>query len=310
MLTLTTSSGALTTEVVTVKVWQLPLPGGLQLELVAIPGGEFLMGSPAQEKGRDAYSHMPETTDVEVEAQRRVRLPDFAMTRTPISQSHWLAVANLEPVERLLNADPAQAKGSELPVECVSWNDAREWCARLNRHLSHQLGEASAVVELPSEVQWEYACRAGSSTAFHFGDTIDAAWANYNAVFKYGVGKSGVYLNRITPVGAYGLVNRWGLADMHGNVWEWCQDLWHPSLDQGPTDGSAWLEPAADLPETIGQQRLLRGGAWFVNPGRCRSACRIHVRPDDVNYDVGFRVVCYLQNPSVNPLIPQHLAAS
>lgn len=108
-------------------------------------------------------------------------------------------------------------------------------------------------------------------------------------------------------MGAYGLVNRWGLADMHGNVWEWCQDLWHPSPDQGLTDGSARLEPEADLPETIAQQRLLRGGAWFVNPGRCRSDCRIHVRPDDVSYDVGFRVVC-LQNPSINPLIPQHSA--
>jgi formylglycine-generating enzyme required for sulfatase activity len=296
MLTLTTSSGALTTEVVTVKVRQLPLPGGLLLELVAIAAGEFLMGSPAQEKGRNAYSHRPEATNVNVEAQRRVRLPAFAMARTPISQSQWRAVADLPQVERPLSVDPAQAKGAELPVECVSWNDAREWCARLNRYLGLQLAEASVEVMLPSEAQWEYACRAGSDSAFHFGDTLDPAWANYDGNYSYGAGKIGVYLNRTSPVGAYGLVNSWGLADLHGGVWEWCQDLWHPSPERAPSDGSAWLEPAADLPEVIAQSRLLRGGSWNFDPGNCRSAFRNNIHPGHQHYPVGFRVCCLPQD--------------
>jgi formylglycine-generating enzyme required for sulfatase activity len=295
MLTLTTSSGAVTTEVVPVKLWQLPLPGGLPLELVAIPEGGFWMGSPDQEEGRNAYGHLPEAMNADVEAQRWVRLPAFAMARTPINQAQWRAVADLPQVERQLNVDPAQAKGAELPVECVSWNDAREWCARLNRYLGDRLSEKSPLVELPSEAQWEYACRAGSVTAFHFGDTLDAAWVNYDGNYTYGKGKPGAYLNRTSPVGVYGLVNRWGLADLHGNVWEWCRDRWHPSPDEGPTDGSAWLAPAADLPQMIAQNRLLRGGSWVDHPENCRSAYRFYRRPDFVGYNhVGVRVMCPL----------------
>jgi formylglycine-generating enzyme required for sulfatase activity len=296
MLTLTTSSAAVTTEVVPVKLWQLPLPGGLPLELVAIPEGGFWMGSPEQEEGRNAYGHLPEAMNVDVEAQRWVRLPAFAMARTPINQAQWRAVADLPQVERQLNVDPAQVKGAELPVECVSWNDANEWCARLNRYLGPHLAETSAEVMLPSEAQWEYACRAGSDSAFHFGDTIDAAWANYCGNYTYGNGNPGVYLNRTSPVGAYGLVNRWGLADMHGNVWEWCRDRWHPSPDEGPTDGSAWLAPAADLPGVIAQRRLLRGGSWNFFPGFCRSAYRALSHPDFQRFNVGFRVCCLPQD--------------
>jgi formylglycine-generating enzyme required for sulfatase activity len=296
MLTLTTSSAAVTTEVVPVKLWQLPLPGGLPLELVAIPEGGFWMGSPEQEEARNAYGHLPEAMNVDVEAWRWVRLPAFAMARTPINQAQWRAVADLPQVERQLNVDPAQVKGAELPVECVSWNDANEWCARLNRYLGPHLAETSAEVMLPSEAQWEYACRAGSDSAFHFGDTIDAAWANYCGNYTYGNGNPGVYLNRTSPVGAYELVNRWGLADMHGNVWEWCRDRWHPSPDEGPTDGSAWLAPAADLPGVIAQRRLLRGGSWYFIPGNCRSAYRSFDLPDLQHYDVGFRVCCLPQD--------------
>jgi formylglycine-generating enzyme required for sulfatase activity len=298
MLTLTIASAAVTTEAVPIKVWQLPLPGGLLLELVEIPAGEFRMGSPRHEDFRNAYAYLPEATNVDVEAQRLVRLPAFAMARTPINQAQWRAVAKLPQVASPLDADPAQAKGDELPVECVSWNDANEWCARLNSYLLQLLGKECAKVKLPSEAQWEYACRAGSSNPlpFHFGDTLDAAWANYDANYTYGGGKVGVYLNHTSPVGAYGLVNQWGLADMHGNVWEWCEDFWHPSLEQGPTDGSSWLDLAADLPEAIAQKKLLRGGSWYDNPGYCRSAFRNNVPPGNRINAFGFRVCCLPQD--------------
>jgi formylglycine-generating enzyme required for sulfatase activity len=97
-------------------------------------------------------------------------------------------------------------------------------------------------------------------------------------------------------VGAYGLVNQWGLADMHGNVWEWCEDFWHPSLEQGPTDGSSWLDLAADLPEAIARKKLLRGGSWYNRPRNGRSACRYSLHPDDRNFNIGFRVCCLPQD--------------
>jgi len=301
MLTLTTKAGAVTTRLLDdVEVWQLPLPGGIPLEVVAIPKGRFQMGSPALEEVRDAFGHLPETPPVDDEVLRWVQLKAFAIARTPISQAQWRAVANLDPVELPLKLDPAQNKGPEFPVECVSWYEAREWCARLNRYFCSDQDEPSAVVSLASEAQWEYACRAGSNTAFHFGDTIDAAWANYNAQYSYGRGKPGVHLNRTTPVGAYGLVNRWGLSDLHGNLWEWCEDRWHQTLEKGPTDGSSWLELAADLPQTFSLRRLLRGGSWYYHPGYCRSAYRIHFRPDHADNNVGFRVICKLQRSSLD----------
>jgi formylglycine-generating enzyme required for sulfatase activity/HEAT repeat protein len=288
MLTLSIAAGAVTTRMVLIQVWQLPLPGGLSLELVAIPEGELHMGSPKQEEGRDAYGQIPAALGEEVEAQRLVRLPAFAMARCLISQVQWREVAKLPMVMRPLNVDPAQAKGAELPVECVSREDSLEWCDRLNCHLRQELGEAFPMVTLPSETQWEYACRAGSSTPFHFGDTIDAAWANYNAEGAYCGGKAGVYVNRTTPVGAYGLVNRWGLSDMHGNVWEWCLDRWHPSQqDQCPSAGSTTLQPNFYLPYI----RVLRGGSWDSLPRLCRSAYRLIPHPDD-RIGFGFRVCC------------------
>ena len=149
------------------------------------------------------------------------------------------------------------------------------------------------------------ACRAGSTSPFHFGDTLDAAWANYDGSpdYVYPGGRPGPYLQRPSPVGAYGLVNDWGLADLHGNVWEWCADLWHPSPQGGPVNGQAWMEPFEGLP--LEQQlRLLRGGSWFGVPHRCRSAYRSSTHPADHNVDVGFRLCCLppgLPSWSFNP---------
>jgi formylglycine-generating enzyme required for sulfatase activity len=129
------------------------------------------------------------------------------------------------------------------------------------------------------------ACRALSTTPFHFGDTIDEAWANYrgSADYVYPGGRAGGFLQRPSAVGAHGLVNAWGLADLHGNVWEWCADVWHPSPLGGPQDGSPRVQMAAGLLEN----RLLRGGSWFNGPHNCRSACRNSNHPGNLIDDVG-----------------------
>jgi len=283
---------AVSTEVVEVAVWRLPLPGGIPLELVKIPAWEGLIGSTAAEAGRDGYGNRPECEGNDVEAQRWVTLTEFAIARYPISQEQWNAVAMLEIQKFEIPLDPASTKGKNLPVEMVTWWEVSEWCARLNFYLVDKLGEGSLQVMLPSECQWEVACRAGSSSPFHFGATIDSTWANYDSNYIYGGGKKGRFLNKASAVGDYGLVNPWGLADMHGNVWEWCADLWHPSLLGAPRDGRAWLEPAADYSEVHPKRRLLRGGCWSSYPVSCRAAYRNSMHLDLRNSYVGFRVCC------------------
>lgn len=262
-----------------IPVWQQPLSDSLSLDLVEIPAGEFWMGSAADEVGRDQYSHLPEAAGLDVESRHRVRLPQFWMSRFPITQAQWRAVAALPSVERSLDPDPANFKGDQRPVETVSWYGAMEFCARLS-----QL--TGKTYRLPSEAEWEYACRAGTSTPFHFGDSLDATIANYNGKYTYGSGKAGEFRNATTEVGSFGVVNRFGLADMHGNVWEWCLDHWHPSYEGAPIDGSAWMTDGDS------RYRLLRGGSWYDIPGGCRSAFRRRTAPGGLATLNGFRVVC------------------
>jgi formylglycine-generating enzyme required for sulfatase activity len=284
----------LRTEVVPPAVWRLPLPEGEQLELVLVPGGEYGIGSP--EEGN-------------VEAQRRVNLKDFALARHPLTQAQWRAVAALPRLERELSTAPGSfdarglwenhAQPGGLPVDSVSWFDCQEWLGRLNRWLVERWPELGGQGEapqlaLPSESQWEAACRAGASTPFHFGDTLDPAWANYDGGYTYGPGRKSVYRERPVPVGCFGLVNRWGLAEMHGQLWEWCRDPWHPDPLAGTTgDGAPLEEPDPDLEGNLEQtNRLLRGGSWFDAPQDCRSACRLRFHPANSDNDVGFRVCC------------------
>jgi formylglycine-generating enzyme required for sulfatase activity len=157
---------------------------------------------------------------------------------------------------------------------------------------------------LPSEAQWEYACRAGTTTPFHFGDRISSELANYNDEYDdeyddeyvYGPGPKGIDRGQTTPVGMFP-ANAWGLYDMHGNVWEWCLDQWHGNYNGAPTDGSAWVEHADGEknkePEEI---RLLHGGSWGSNPRFCRSACRDNGPPDGPGGNIGFRVCCLPQD--------------
>ena len=231
---------------VTLKVFEEPLGEGLALELVAIPGGSFTMGSPPGEEGRDIYETWPEepkkalgVDGVDVEAQRRVAVPGFLMGRFPITQAQWREVARWPRLEQELDPNPSHFLGDQRPVEQVSWKEAMEFCRRLSDRTGREYS-------LPSEAQWEYACRAGSSKPFHFGATLSPELANYGASSAYGNGPKGEYRQQTTEVGSFP-ANAWGLHDMHGNVWEWCMDLWHPSLAKAPTDGRAWLEPAPEV---------------------------------------------------------------
>ncbi|WP_442921664.1 formylglycine-generating enzyme family protein [Microcoleus sp. Aus8_D2] len=263
------------------------LGNGVQLEMLHIPQGSFLMGSPENELERSNDEGPPHP----------VTVPAFFMGKYPVTQAQWKIVANLPQVNRELNPDPSCFKGVNRPVETVSWYDAVEFCARLSL-------ETGKTYRLPSEAEWEYACRAGTNTPFHFGETITTDLANYNGNYTYAAGSKGIYREQTMPVGSFGVANAFGLYDMHGNVWEWCADPWHDSYDGAPGDGRVWDETCNDnryqnsidlLVHTEAKDnrtRLLRGGSWLVYPRNCRSAIRLNHAPDIVNFLNGFRVVC------------------
>ena len=272
--------------------WQEPLGAEVALEMVPIPAGEFLMGSPDDEPGR---------WDDEG-PQHRVRLAPFSLARTPITQAQWRQVARWQPApgdppwERELNPEPSFFKGGlpvenrrsvhgRRPVEGVSWFDIQEFCRRLSRRTGR-------TYTLPSESQWEYACRAGTTTPYAFGTTLSQRQAN--------VAGSGT-----TKVASFP-ANAWGLQDMHGNVWEWCLDHWHHGYEGAPADGSAWLSTTEQQDQSTTKAvndgtddpegRLLRGGSWDSHPANCRSAYRGSYHPGNRIVDVGFRVCCLPQD--------------
>jgi formylglycine-generating enzyme required for sulfatase activity len=304
------------TEVVTPPVWKLPLPEcqGLepqQLELVLVPGDDYTIGSHEGETGRDVYTQFRQKCEgVNVEAQRRVSLKAYALVRHPISQAQWRAVAALPRLERDISSTPgtykpdglweSHAQPGGLAVDSVSWFDCHEWLRRLNRWLKEQWPELGGQGEapqlaLPSESQWEAACRAGSGTPFHFGDTLDASWANYDGGYSYGGGRKGAYRQRPVPMGSFGLVNRWGLAEMHGQLLEWCEDQWHRDpLEGAGGDGRALDGPDPELEGNNEQiYRLLRGGSWIFDPVVARAAMRYGDRPDGLVTTVGVRPGCF-----------------
>ncbi len=303
------------TEVVTPAVWKLPLPLGEQLELVLVEGGEYTIGSPETEEGRDWYSNRRDgCKGVNVEVERTLQLQRFCMARHEITQAQWRAVAELPQVEEELNPTPGSykpdglwethAQPGALPVDSVSWNDCKEWLKRLNRWLSSEWTSQGGQGEppeltLPGEGEWETACRAGASTPFHFGDTLDATWANYDGGSIYGPGRKGAYRRRPVSGSFFGLVNRWGLAELHGQLFEWCGDQWHPDpTGEGwPADGQPWEGVDPEL-EALGTAqngwRLLRGGSWFYEPRNCRAAFRVSINPGPFDTDNGFRPCCLL----------------
>lgn len=242
------------------------LPLGNTLDLVHIPAGQFLMGSPDGE-GND-----------QEKPQHWVTVPDFYLGKYPVTQAQWRSISSLSSVKLDLKPDPAKFKGDLCPVEQISWREAIEFCSRL----SQLTGEKFC---LPSEAEWEYACRAGTSTPFHFGQTISTRVANYDGSSVSGQEKKEEYRQKTTDVGSLNAANGFGLYDMHGNVWEWCADCWHDNYQGAPTDGSAWMS------KNDNDYHLLRGGSWIDNPRHCCSACRRRNLTDIYSGNVGFRVV-------------------
>jgi formylglycine-generating enzyme required for sulfatase activity len=226
-------------------------------EFVLIQPGTFMMGSPENEQGR---------CDDEVLHKVTITKP-FYMQTTPVTQAQWQAV---------MGSNPSHFKGDNLPVENVSWNDCQEFIQHLN-----QRGEGQ--YRLPTEAEWEYACRAGTTTPFAIGNGVDldSTQANFDGNYPYGQGKEGVDRQETTPVKSFA-PNNWGLYDMHGNVYEWCQD-WYGDYPSGAT-----TDPQGP---SSGSYRVYRGGDWDGFARYARSALRVPVRPVYCNENLGFRLV-------------------
>jgi formylglycine-generating enzyme required for sulfatase activity len=225
------------------------------MELVYVPAGSWMMGS-------DTYNDEKPIHQVTMRE-------GFYMGRYEVTQAQWTAV---------MGTNPSRFKGDNLPVETVSWDDAQGFIRKLNAR-----GDGFSY-HLPSEAEWEYAARAGTTTAFAFGDSLSSEQANFNGDYPYGGAAKGVYREKTTPVGSF-QPNGWGLYDMHGNVWEWCEDWSHDNYNGAPSDGSAW--------ESGGEQkeRVLRGGSWGSYAAFLRSANRGRNSPDYRDSYDGFRVV-------------------
>jgi formylglycine-generating enzyme required for sulfatase activity len=239
------------------------------LHMVAIQGNRFLRGSPENEAGR-----------FDREGPRlEVLVPDFFIGRYAVTQAQWRSVAQLRRIDRDLDADPSRFKGALRPVEQVTWDDTREFCARLSR-------ESGKVYRLPSETEWEYVCRAETTTPFAFGETLATEIANYRAEYTYANGSKGKYRGQTVEVGNF-LPNAWGVYDMHGNVWEWCEDAWRDNYSNKSIDSSAHFNNST-------QKRVARGGSWDNYPWDCRSAMRSYFPRNNYGYYLGFRICCVL----------------
>ncbi|MEL7352997.1 MAG: formylglycine-generating enzyme family protein [Cyanobacteria bacterium P01_A01_bin.116] len=249
----------------------LTVAGDIPLHMVLIPSGKFTMGSPDLEpKRREAEG-----------PQHEVTVPSFFLGRYPVTQAQWRAVAALPEIKQSLASAPAHFHGNNHPVEKVSWHDATEFCTRLAQHTGRPY-------RLPSEAEWEYACRAGTTTPFYFGNTLTDELANYDADASvvYANGPPGKCRQKTTPVNYFDYANRFGISDMHGNVCEWCADHGHKNYNSAPTNGSAWIKNGDS------SERVIRGGAWLYRPAYCRSALRFNWLSEDSKYFIGFRVSC------------------
>ncbi|MBE9183453.1 SUMF1/EgtB/PvdO family nonheme iron enzyme [Microcoleus sp. LEGE 07076] len=227
------------------------LGNGVNLEMVYIPGGSFQMGS--SENSSEQPVH-------------QVTVQPFYLGKYPITQEQYQAV---------MGNNPSNLKGAKRPVEQVSWDEAVEFCQKLSE-------KTGKIYRLPAEAEWEYACRAGTTTPFYFGDTITPDLVNYDGNNPYGSAPNGLYRGQTTDVGSFPQ-NAFGLYDMHGNVWEWCSDKWHGNYSDAPTDGSSW--------ETGGDNnRVQRGGSGRGDAVDCRSAYRSRLSAGNRNRNISFRV--------------------
>ena len=239
----------------------LVLPGRVEMSFAYCPKGSFLMGSPESEAKL--------SND---EQQHEVRLTrGFNAGVHPVTQAEWKAV---------MNTDPSRFKGDNLPVMNVSWEDAQAFCAKLRELTGKQ-------VRLPTEAEWEYACRGGTTTPFYWGSELNGTQANCNGYVPYGTETTGPYRRTISPVGSYAnnYPHPWGLMDVHGNVWEWCSD-WY--------DAGFYARSPKDDPECRDGEkrcRVERGGSWFFETFCCRAASRSKESAEHSSELCGFRVV-------------------
>jgi eukaryotic-like serine/threonine-protein kinase len=245
------------------QIYTEALGNGVALKMVNIPGGKFMMGSPESEKNREAYES----------PQEQVTVTEFYLAQTLVTQAQYQAI---------MDNNPSNFKGNDkLPVDSVNWLDAMEFCEKLSQ-------KTSRAYRLPSEAEWEYACRAGSKTPYAFGATINPSVVNYDGNYPYGGAAKGVSRQKTTPVGSFP-PNRFGLYDLHGNLWEWCLDEWNDNYDGAPIDGSARGDT---LSQDDNKNRLLRGGSWYSDAQNCRAALRYFNAASYRGNDIGFRVVC------------------
>ncbi|MGK7888229.1 MAG: SUMF1/EgtB/PvdO family nonheme iron enzyme [Leptolyngbyaceae cyanobacterium] len=244
---------------VTVDTYVEDLGNGVQFRMVRIPEGRFEMGSPPDEASRAGDEGPQHVVDV----------PTFYVGMVTVTQAVY---------EVVMGDNPSRFQEGDRPVEQVTWHDAIAFCQKLSDRTVN-------TYRLPSEAEWEYACRAGTTTPFHFGETITTAIANYNGGYTYRNAPTGDYRQETTLVGSFP-PNAFGLFDMHGNVWEWCADHWHDNYNGAPTDGSAWVTGGDS------ESRVLQGGSWLNRPRDCRSANRFRHLADAGNLSIGFRLVC------------------
>jgi len=254
-------------ETKTARYFTEQLSDDVALDMIWVPGGEFDMGSADDDS--EGYS--------DEQPQHHVMVSGFFMGRYPVTQVQWRAVAAMPQQNQELSPDPSYFKGDRHPVESVSWYDAVEFCDRLSAHTGR-------TYRLPSEAEWEYACRAHTTTPFSFGPKLTSDLANFAGSEE---SETGEKQDGTTPVDHYPYANGFGLSDMHGNVFEWCLDHYHSSYKGAPADGGPWIDSEANE----NKSRVVRSSSW-CSVSSCRSAYRGAVYPGEPSYDLGFRVIC------------------
>lgn len=252
------------------------ITNSIGMKLTFIPAGEFTMGSPETESHREAD-----------EVQHKVKISKpFLMATTAVTQKQWRAIMGTTIQDQRDEVDPSSklfGEGDDYPIYFVSYEDAQDFCRKLTAKERREY-------RLPTEAEWEYACRAGTTTPFSTGETISTAQANYNGNFAYGDGAKGENRDKTVPVGTF-KPNPWGLYNMHGNVWTWCADWYGEYPREEATDPQG---PAS------GEERVARGGSWFREPWMCRSAGRYKKNPEGRYNFIGLRVVTTV-SPTIAP---------
>jgi formylglycine-generating enzyme required for sulfatase activity len=249
------------------------VPGGP--EMVVVPAGNFMMGSPDDEPGR-SFNEGPRH---KVTCARPFAVGRHAVTRGQFAS--FVGATSHKTDDRWRS--PGFSQDDSHPVVCISWDDARAYTSWLEK-------VAGRPYRLLTEAEWEYVARAGTVTPFWWGSSIRTAQANYNGNYFYESGSKGEYRQGTVPVGSFN-PNPWGLHNVHGNVWEWCEDIWHDSYKGAPTDGSAWI-PKRRSGGRSNQQghRVVRGGSWFDPPWDLRSALRVRYSFELRGDSIGFRL--------------------